>query len=102
VSENALPISERLAESTMRALLAVLIFVSGLLAVSSTVEAARKSKRATEPRYYHPVPPRRDLREQLLCEERAQNEDPSGQFKGYPCWAREIFGRGSGQGGRGR
>ena len=86
----------------MRALLAVLIFVSGLLATSPTAEAARKSKRATEPRYYHPVQPRPDLREQLLCEERAQNEDPSGQFKGYPCWAREIFGRGSGQGGRGR
>jgi hypothetical protein len=86
----------------MRALLAVLIFINGLLAASSAVEAARKSKRATEPRYYHPVQPRAGSREQLLCEERAQNEDPSGQFKGYPCWAREIFGRGSGQGGRGR
>ena len=86
----------------MRALLAVLIFVSGLLAVCSTVEAARKSKRATEPRYYQPVQPRPDFREQLLCEERAQNEDPSGQYRGSPSGAPEIFGGGRGQGGRAR
>jgi hypothetical protein len=86
----------------MRALLAVLIFISGLFAANSSADAARRSKRIMEPRYYQPVQPRPDARERLLCEERARNEDPSGQFKGYPCWAREIFGRGSGQGGRGR
>jgi hypothetical protein len=86
----------------MRALFAALIFVGSLLAAHSAADAARRSKRAPQPRYYQPVQPRPDLREQLLCEERAQNEDPGGQFKGYPCWAREIFGRGSGQGGRGR
>jgi hypothetical protein len=86
----------------MRALLAALTIVGGLFVANSTADAARRSKHATEPRYYQPVQPRSDVRERLLCEERAQNEDPSGQFKGYPCWAREIFGRGSGQGGRGR
>jgi hypothetical protein len=82
----------------MHGLLAVLIFLGGLFAASVDADAARRSKRLQEPRYYQPVQPRPERREQALCEERAQNEDPAGQFKGYPCWAREIFGRG--QGGR--
>lgn len=87
----------------MRALFAALIFAGSLFAAHSAADAARRSKRIPhQPRYYQPAQPRPDLREQLLCEERAQNEDPAGQFKGYPCWAREIFGRGAGQGGRGR
>jgi len=40
------------------------------------------------------------LREQQVCEERAQAADPTGLYAGYPCWAREAFGRGAG--GRGR
>lgn len=86
----------------MPTLLAALTFMGSIFAAHSAADAARRSKRVPELRYYQPVHPPPDVRERLLCEERAQNEDPAGQFKGYPCWAREIFGRGSGQGGRGR
>jgi hypothetical protein len=91
----------------MRTVLAIAVFAGAAFAPASSAEAARKVKRgakppyyATQPRYYAPrryyAPSARSV-----CEERARNEDPSGQFAGYPCWAREIFGRGSG-GGRGR
>jgi hypothetical protein len=88
----------------MRTALAVAILLGAVLAPASPADAARKYKRgppsyATQPRYYAPrpyYPPR----PQSVCEERAQNEDPAGQFAGYPCWAREIFGRGSGGGRR--
>ena len=76
----------------MRALLAVLIFVSGLFAAESTADAARRSKRSAQPPYYF-APPSSNLREQSLCEERAQNSDPAGRYAGYPCWAREVFSR---------
>jgi len=61
----------------MRTLLATVIFLGGLSALNSTIEAAAPSREC----------------------QRAQNEDPGGQFAGYPCWARESFGRGAGSGG---
>lgn len=93
----------------MRTLLAVLIALSSVLAVSGTTssaDAARKYRPTPGPAYnYAPpsyyAPPPAALREQQVCEERAQAADPSGLYAGYPCWAREAFGRG-GSGGRGR
>ena len=76
----------------MRALLAVLIFVSGLFVAESTADAARRSKRSAQPPYYF-VPPSSNLRKQSLCDERARNADPAGRYAGYPCWAREVFSR---------
>jgi hypothetical protein len=60
----------------MRTLLAALIFLGGLSALNSTTEAA----------------PSRE------CQQ-AQNEDPGGQFAGYPCWAQVSFARATGSGG---
>jgi hypothetical protein len=88
----------------MRALLATLVALSGVLAVTSTADAARKYRRAPGPPYYY-APPNNyyappAISERQVCEERAFAADPSGQYAGYPCWAREAFGRGSS--GRGR
>jgi hypothetical protein len=59
----------------MRTLLAAVIFLGGLSALNSTAEAQRSQE----------------------CQQ-AQNEDPADQFAGYPCWAQEIFARGTGSG----
>ena len=67
----------------MRTLLATLIALGGLSVLNSATEAQSKRK-------IQPV--------SLECQ-RAQNEDPAGQFSGYPCWAQEIFARGNGAGG---
>ena len=81
----------------MRTLLAIAIFLGGIFAVNNTsADAARKAKRSAQPPYYYRAPPPYYSRERLVCEERARNEDPAGRYAGYPCWARESFGRGSG------
>jgi hypothetical protein len=87
----------------MRVPLAIAIFLGGVLVLNTLADAAPKSKRRVQPPYsYAPSypPPGYSRREQVECE-RARNEDPAGQFAGYPCWAREIFGRGFNSGGRG-
>lgn len=83
----------------MRVPLAIASFLSGVFALNATADAAPKSKRRVQPSYYF-APPSYNSREQVECE-RARNEDPAGHFAGYPCWAREIFGRGrnTGRGG---
>jgi hypothetical protein len=92
----------------MRTLLVALIALSGFAAasaVTSTADDARKYRRAPGPSYNYAPPnsyaPPPAVSERLVCEERAQAADPSGLYAGYPCWAREAFGRG-GSGGRGR
>jgi hypothetical protein len=106
-------------EDRMRTLPALILAGSlvgsliGPLALAGPAEARKHQRyyqpRAYQPYYYRPryQPPGPYYRaprglsyEQLVCEERAQAADPSGQYAGYPCWAREAFGRG--QGGRGR
>jgi hypothetical protein len=74
----------------MRTLLAVIILVGGILAANSPADAARNSKR-----YYHP-------RGDSACELRGRHADPTGVYRGYPCWAREALGQGTLGGGRGR
>jgi hypothetical protein len=71
----------------MRTLLAIVIFAGGLLALDSTADAARKSKRIAK------APPHQPKVE-TACEERARHEDREGQFASYPCWAREALARG--------
>lgn len=74
----------------MRTLLAIVILAAGMFALSEPSDAARKAKRiakppdAAQPRY---------SRQQVECE-RARHEDPSGDFAGYPCWARAALGSG--------
>jgi hypothetical protein len=69
----------------MRVLVVIVIFIGGLLPLDSMADAARKSKRSTKP-------PQQKV--DLACEARARHEDPSGDFAGYPCWAREALARG--------
>lgn len=85
----------------------------GALALVGPAEA-RKSYRYYQPGPYQPYSyqpryrprgygyqaPRGYSYERQVCEERAQAADPSGLYAGYPCWAREAFGRTPG--GRGR
>ena len=90
----------------MRTLLATLVALGSIAALTSSADAARRANRVPGPPYYYAppnsyAPPPAALREQQVCEERAQAADPSGLYAGYPCWAREAFGRG-GSGGRGR
>ena len=73
----------------MRTLLAIAIFAGGVLALDATAEAARKSKRPAKP-----PPSYQAKKADIVCEERARHEDPSGNFASYPCWAREAFARG--------
>jgi hypothetical protein len=93
-------------------LLAIAPALVGAVALSTAAEA-RKQQRYYQPRYDQPryYQPRGYYyrqpggysgysSERQVCEERAQAADPTGQYAGYPCWAREAFGRTPG--GRGR
>ena len=79
----------------MRTLLAIAMILVGVSA--SEAQQRGKVKRYYyapnydyAPNYYYA--PRGDSE----CERRARAEDPTGLFAGYPCWARETFGRGRG------
>jgi len=83
----------------MRTLLAIAMILVG--ASASEAQQRGKAKRYYAPNYYYYAPyyyysPRVNSE----CERRARAEDPTGLYAGYPCWARETFGRG--QSGRGR
>jgi hypothetical protein len=84
----------------MRTLLAVAIVLGGTVALTQVADAARKYRRSAErsDSYYSYNAYPRYSREQIECE-RAWHEDPSGRFAGFPCWAREAFGRGTNSGG---
>lgn len=75
----------------MRTLLAIAILAVGTFTLSAPSDAARKAKRITKPHYA--AQPRYSLQEEVECE-RARHEDPTGQFAGYPCWARAALGGG--------
>src|SRR5262245_56321124 len=80
----------------MRTLLAIVLFVGGMLALDAAADAAPKSKRSTKPspsnkaKVYRPK-----VDAGVVCAERARHEDPTGQYGNYPCWAREAFARGA-------
>ena len=81
----------------MRTLLSIAIFVGGIFALNSAADAARYYKRgAKAPAYGYSY-----SRQDAVCEANARHEDPTGVYAGYPCWAREAFGRGTQGGGRG-
>jgi hypothetical protein len=85
-------------ESNMRIPMAVvLLLAGGMLVLGAPADAAdgarkHKSKRIAK---QQPYKAKRYTREQRLECERAEQEDPTGQYKGFPCWAREVFGRAS-------
>jgi hypothetical protein len=83
-------------EVNMRALIAVALFTGGLLALHAPADSADPAKkRIMKPRTSAAtVQSRTYSRQQVECE-RAQYEDPSGAYGGYPCWARGALGSGT-------
>jgi hypothetical protein len=71
----------------MRTLLAIAIFAGGIITVASPADAASRYKRSAE-RHYYSAP--RYSREAVECD-RARHADPSGVYRGYPCWAQEAL-----------
>jgi tetratricopeptide (TPR) repeat protein len=59
-------------------------------APSAPADAARTAERSVKPHYYAAQP--RYSRDGGECE-RARQEDPSGYYGAYPCWAREALSR---------
>jgi hypothetical protein len=91
-------------------LLATATVLAGVVALATAAEARKQQRYYYQPRAYQPYyyrPPATSYRsprgyswDRMVCEERAFAADPTGQYAGYPCWAREAFGRTPG--GRGR
>jgi hypothetical protein len=79
----------------MRALLAIVILAGGMLALDATAQEASKSKRGAKQSDTYKAKKMRRSKADDVCEERARHEDPTGQFAGHPCWAREAFARGA-------
>ena len=77
----------------MRTLLAIVMFVSGILPPSAGANAARKSMRSAKTPI-NAVQPRNFPRGDAVCERRARADDRTGEFAGFPCWARSAFGQG--------
>jgi hypothetical protein len=88
----------------MRILLAVALILAGASALEARQAGKAKRYYYGPPNAYYYSPPKDYYygapRGASECERRAWAEDPSGQYAGYPCWARQSFGRGGG--GRGR
>ena len=80
----------------MRTLMAIAILAGGLFVLGAPSDAAPKDNKRSAERQYYSTP--RYSREEVECE-RAAHADPSGVYKGYPCWAQEAL---SPKGGRSR
>jgi hypothetical protein len=96
----------------MRTILAIAIVLAGTSALPAADRPGKAMRKAKPPihtvqpryhsRYYYRQPgyyPRAPRAEDRACQEAAEAEDPAGVYRGYPCWARSTFGRGS-SGGR--
>jgi hypothetical protein len=80
----------------MRALLAIAMFVGGLVALNVPTLAASKYKRGVKPPCYT-VPPRLVRGANSACVRgawRYNPYDPIGEFRGFPGWARKAFSEG--------
>jgi hypothetical protein len=92
----------------MRTLLALVILAGGMLAFDAAADDAAKSRRGARSDYADKGNGKTkgkrargdrttydERRARIVCEERARHEDPAGQYKEFPCWAREAFARGA-------
>jgi hypothetical protein len=79
----------------MRILMAIALCAGSVLALDAfdvrAADAAPKYKRFAK-KQQHTSKQRLTAQQRLECE-RARQEDPTGEFVGFPCWAREAFGR---------
>jgi|SoiMethySBSTD1v2_1073268.scaffolds.fasta_scaffold683751_2 hypothetical protein len=77
----------------MRTLIAIGLFAGAVLSPEASADTVRsKYRRIDKQPQQHATQPRSDQRQRVECE-RARQEDPTGEFAGFPCWAREAFGR---------
>jgi hypothetical protein len=77
----------------MRALLAIMMFAGGMLALHGAADAGRQYKRSAKPPCYA-VQARPFRHGYAACARpawRYNPYDPVGEFKGFPGWAREGF-----------
>jgi hypothetical protein len=72
---------------TLTSALVVMAAPAGIAAPASA--AARNSEHSANP--YYAAKPSSRLKERHVCKEEAFEADPSGQYAGYPCWARKAF-----------
>jgi hypothetical protein len=72
---------------TLTSALVVMAVLAGIAAPARA--AARNSEHSANP--YYAAKPSSRLRERQVCKEEAFEADPSGQYAGYPCWARKAF-----------
>ena len=84
----------------MRILIAVALFAGGLLALHAPADSAdavndAAKKRSAKRRTDAVTAQRRTYSRQEVECERAEYEDPSGVYAGYPCWARAALGSGT-------
>jgi hypothetical protein len=77
----------RMIMKTLMPALVAMAVLAGIAAPASA--AARNSGRSADP--YYAAQPSYRPREQQVCEREAFEADPSGQYAGYPCWARKAF-----------
>jgi hypothetical protein len=77
----------------IRMLLATAVFLGGLSLGQPDAEAGRKKLRRAHG--YYPAVPMRNCRGSV-CKENARFFDPTGLYRGFPCWARSAFGGGPG------
>ena len=71
----------------MKTLISTLIATSALAGFGTPGSAAaRNSETSANP--YYAAPP---SYERQVCASEAFEVDPSGQYAGYPCWARKAF-----------
>jgi hypothetical protein len=74
----------------MKTLMSALVAMAVLPSIAAPASAApRNSERGADP--YYAAQSSYRLREQQVCEQEAFEADPSGQYAGYPCWARKAF-----------
>lgn len=74
----------------MKTLMSALLAMAALAGLAAPARAAaRNSELNADP--YRAAQSRYGLREQQFCKEEAFEADPSGQYGGYPCWARKAF-----------
>jgi hypothetical protein len=79
--------SRRMIMKTLMSALVTMAVLGGIAAPGSA--APRNPERSANP--YYVAQPNYHLREQQVCREDAFEADPSGQYAGYPCWARQAF-----------
>jgi hypothetical protein len=74
----------------MKSLMSALVGMAVLAGIAAPASAAARNSERYANSHYAAQPSHR-LTQQQVCREEAFEDDPSGQYAGYPCWARQAF-----------